>query len=316
MLNVLSCFIYSPNVFYYFRSGRNASSINDYKFSSNKEGCEIEAVDDTGQNLDPVAVELKEGDLESHCSTEDCTAAPLKRGHIDSECESGVSTDDENRLVIDCSDMEGRSNEKKCAPVRNGRKSVSQKLSEHSNVEDSRVTRSKARLLYANQSVGENLTRLAANEDCEMEGASKCKDAPEATDGSGLEKSLGDVMVPTSFDTTESTLCSEVCDSVDVPQGDCMRSNSVNISIGNKQDCCSSQQCSAQELSEEEQTKMKRKEFNLSNLGLNVSYRLWKLCKDEGHLEDRKNVFLKGECPDREINVLVRCKVDGHRVSS
>jgi len=110
--------------------------------------------------------------------------------------------------------------------------------------------------------------------------------------------------------------CSEVCNSVDVPQGDCMRSYSVHISIGNKQDCCANQQCSAQELSEEEQTKMKREEFNLSNLGLNVSYWLWKLCKDEGHLEDRKEGFLKGECPNGEINVLVRCKVDGHRVSS
>jgi len=95
-----------------------------------------------------------------------------------------------------------------------------------------------------------------------------------------------------------------------------MRSYSVHISIGNKQDCCANQQCSAQELSEEEQTKMKREEFNLSNLGLNVSYWLWKLCKDEGHLEDRKEGFLKGECPNGEINVLVRCKVDGHRVSS
>lgn len=272
-------------------------------------------MDDTGQNLDPVAAKLEEGDLESHCSTNDCTDTPLKREHIDNECESGVSTDDENRLVIDCSDMEGRSNEKKCAPVRNGRKRISQKLSENNNVEDSRVTRSKARLLYANQRVGENSTQFAANEGCEMDSTSSCKDAPEAADGSGLEKSLGDVMVPSSFDGKESTLCSEVCDSVDVPQGDCTRSCSVNISIGNEQDCCASQQCSAQELSEEEQTKIKR-EFNLTNLGLNVSYRLWKLCKDEGHLEDRKEGFPKGECPNREINVLVRCKVDGHRVSS
>lgn len=273
-------------------------------------------MDDRGQNLDSVAAGLEEGDLESHCLTEDCTDAPLKREHFDNECESGVSTDDENRLVIDCSDMEGRSNEKKCAPVRNGRESVSQKLSENNNVEDSRVTRSKARLLYANQSVGENSTRFAANEDCEMDSTSSCKDAPEATDGNGLEKSLGDVMLPSSFDATESTLCSEVCDSVDVRQGNCTRSYSVNVSIGNQQDCCASKQCSAQELLEEEQTKMKREEFNLSNLGSNVSYRLWKLCKDQGHLEDRKEGFLKGECPNREINVLVRCKVDGHRVSS
>jgi hypothetical protein len=272
-------------------------------------------VDDTGQNLDSLAAELKEEDLESHCSTENCTDTPLKREHIDNECESGVSTDDENRLVIDCSDMEGRSSEKKCAPVRNVRKSISRKLSENNNVEDSCVTKSKARLLYANQRVGENSTRFAENEDCEMDSTSSCKDAPEATDGSGLEKSLGDVMVPSSFDAKESTLCSEVCDSVDVPQGNCTRSYSVNISIGNKEDCCASQQSSAQELSEEEETKMKR-EFNLTNLGLNVSYRLWKLCKDEGHLEDRKEGFLKGECPNREINVLVRCKVDGHRVSS
>ena len=273
-------------------------------------------MDDTGQNLDSVAAEIKEGDLESHCSTEDCTDAPLKRELVDNECESGVSTDDENRLVIDCSDMEGRSNEKKCAPVRNGRKSVSQKLSDSNNVEESRVTRSKARLLFANQNVGENSTRFTANEGCEMDSTSSCKVALEATDGIGLEKMLGDVMVPSSFDATESTLCSEVCNNVDVPQGDCTRSYSVNICIGNKQECCATQQCSAQELLEEKQTKMKREEFNVSNLGLNVSYRLWKLCKDEGHLEDRKGGFMKGECPNREINVLVRCKVDGHRVSS
>lgn len=272
-------------------------------------------MDDTGQNLYSVAAELKEGDLESHCSTEDCTDAPVKTEHNENECESSVSTDDENRLVIDCNDMEGRSNEKRYAPVRNGRKSISQKMSENNNVEDSRVTRSKARLLYANQGVGENSTWFAANEDCERDSTSSCKDAPEATDGSGLEQSLGDVMVPRSVDATESTMCSEVCDSVDVSQGDSMRSYRANISIGNKQDCFANQQCSAQELSEEEQTKMKR-EFNLSNLGLNVSYRLWKLCKDEGHLENHKEGFLKGECPNREINVLVRCKVDGHRVSS
>jgi len=143
--------------------------------------------------------------VESRCSTEDCTDTPLKREHNDNECESGVSTD-ENRLIIDCSDMEGRSNEKKCAPVRNGRKSVSQKLSENNNVEDSRVTRSKARLLCANQRVGENSRWFAANEDRKIDITSSCKDAPEGTDGSGLEKSLGDVVVPSSFDATESTL--------------------------------------------------------------------------------------------------------------
>lgn len=129
-------------------------------------------------------------------------------------------------------------------------------------------------MLCANQKVGENSTWFAANEDCKMDITSSCKDAPEATDGIGLEKLLGDVMVPSSFDATESTLCSEVCNSVDVSQGDSTRSYSVNIIIGNKQDCCANQQCSAQELSKEEQTKMKREEFNLSNLGLNVSYRL------------------------------------------
>ena len=269
---------------------------------------------DTGQKLDSVAVELTEGDVKAHCSTEDCTDAPLKREHIDNECELDISTDDESRLVIDCSDMDGRSNEK-CAPVRSGRKGVSQKLSENNNVEDSRVTRSKARLLYVNQSVGEKSTQFATNEDCEMDSTSSCKDALEAADGCGLEKSLN-VMVPSSFDATESTQCSEVSDSVAVPKGDCMRSYSVNMRVGNKQDCCASKQCSAQELSEEEQTKMKKEEFNLSNPGFNVSYRLWKLCKDEGHLQDRKERFLKGECSNREINVLVRCKVDGHRVSS
>jgi len=154
-------------------------------------------VDDTAQNLDSVAPKLKEGNLESRCSTEDCTDTPLKREHNDNECESGVSTD-ENRLIIDCSDMEGRSNEKKCAPVRNGRKSVFQKPSENNNVEDSRVTRIKARLLCANQRVGENSRWFAANEDCKMDSTSSCKDAPAATDGSGLENSLGDVMVPRS----------------------------------------------------------------------------------------------------------------------
>jgi hypothetical protein len=306
---------FSPNIFYYFRSGKNASSINDYKFSSNKEGCKIEAVDDTGQKVDCVAAELTEGDLKLRCSTENCTDAPLEREHFDYACESGVSTDDENRLVIDCSDTDRGSDDKKCDHVRKDRKSVSWKLSENNNVCDSRVTRSKARLLYVNESAGEKWTQLAANEDCEMDSASSCKDASEAMDDSGLEKSL-DVMVPSSFSATESTLFSNVSDSVAVPQGDCTRSYSVNISTGNNQDCCAAQQHCAQEPSDGEQTKMKREEFNLSDPGINVSYRLWKMCKDEGHLEDRKEGFLKGECRNRKINVLVRCKVDGHRVSS
>jgi hypothetical protein len=58
---------------------KNASSIKDYKFSSNKEGCGIGAVDDTRQNLDSVGAKLKECDLESHCSTEYCTDTPSKR---------------------------------------------------------------------------------------------------------------------------------------------------------------------------------------------------------------------------------------------
>jgi hypothetical protein len=119
-------------------------------------------VDDTAQNLDSVSAKLKEGNLESRCSREACTDTPLKREHIDNECESRVSTDDENIRLINCSDIEGGSNDKKCAPVRNGRKSVSQKLSENNNVEDSRVTRSKARLLCANQRFGEYSRWFAA----------------------------------------------------------------------------------------------------------------------------------------------------------
>jgi hypothetical protein len=289
--------------------------MKDSKFSNNKESCETEAVDDTGQKLGSVAVEINEIDVESDCSTENCTAAPVKREHSDNKQESDVSTDDENRLVIDCSDVDGRSN-KKCTPVRNGRKTISQ----NNNDENSRVTRSKAKLiakmLYINKSVGEKPAQFVANEDCEMDSTSSCKDAPEPTDSSGSEKTLEDGMRPSSFDVTGNTLCSEVSDSAAVPKGECTRSYGVNISIGNKQDCCISKHCSAQEMSEEEQTKMKNVKFNLSNPDFNISYQLWKLCKGEGHLEDRKEGVLKGECPNREINVLVRCKVDGHKVSS
>jgi hypothetical protein len=49
--------------------------------------------------------------------------------------------------------------------------------------------------------------------------------------------------------------------------------------------------------------------------GVNVSYRLWKLRKDEGHADDWKEGFLKGDHSNREIKVLVRCKVDGCEVN-
>jgi hypothetical protein len=308
-------YIYSPNIFYYFRSGKNASTINDNKLSSNPAGCETVAVCATGQQVDRVAAERTEGDVQSRCSTEDRTDARLEREHIDNACESGVSTDDENRLVIDCSDTDRGSDDKKCASVRKGRNSATRKVSENDNVCDSRVTRSKARLLYSNQSVDEKLTAFAASGDCEMDSASSCKDASEAVGGSGLGKSLGDVTVRGSFGATESTLCSEVSDSVAVSQADRARSHSVDISTGDGQDCRAGQQRSAQEPSQGEKNKPKREEFNLADSGINVSYRLWKMCKDEVGLEDRKESFLKGECPNREINVLVRCKVDGHRVS-
>jgi hypothetical protein len=139
--------------------------------------------------------------------------------------------------------------------------------------------------------------------------------ASEAVGGSCLGQSLGDGTVRSSCGATESTLCSEVSDSVAVPQADCAGSRSVNVSTGNSQDCCAGQQRSAQEPSQGGQNKLKREESNLADCGTNVSYRLWKMCKDEVRLEDRKESFLKGECPNREINVLVRCKVDGYRVS-
>lgn len=276
-------------------------------------------MDDTEQRLSSVAVEVNEEDVELGCSTETCTDAPTKRQHSNSEHESDVSTDCEDRLVIDCSDVVGRSS-RKCTPIRNGRKSISWKLSQNDNDEDSRVTRSRARLIgnmpYINQSVGEKSKQFAANEGCEMDSIFSYKNALEATGGNGLEKSLEDVMVSSSVGATENTLCSEGSESTTVPKGDCITNYGVNVSMGSKQDCCVSQHCSAQEVSEEEQTMVKKAELNFSNPGFNISYRLWKLCKDEGHLGDHKEGFLKGECPNREINILVRCKVDGHEVSS
>jgi hypothetical protein len=272
----------------------------------------MEGVDDTkskrNSTLDSNAWESSESDGElnfSKTKVKESVGAPvnsLKRkhstGYSNSECESDVSTNSENRLVIDCSDSD-RSPEKK-SPRSSG-KNISLKSAKNNNVEeDTRVTRSKAELiaevLSVNQSLGQKPVQFVADRGHEIDMSSE--DTPETTDGSKLEKSVKNVRQSDSFNIKENTSYSEVTNKV-----------SVGTVVPNHIESCINTSVRHQE------KKSKEAALILSTPGCNVSYRLWKLSKDEGHLNDQKEGFLKGDCSNREIKVLVRCKVDGYEVN-
>jgi hypothetical protein len=284
--------------------------------------------------LDSDTRETPDSDIESHFSkteirgSADAHVNSSKRKHSesynDSECESDMSTDTENRLVMDCSDSDRNSK----TPTKSGGKKMSLKSAQNNNFEeDTRVTRSKARLMekmsYVNQSLGQKPIQFVANKDHEMDSKNLYKDTCKASDDSDLEKSLRNVRPSGCFDTKENTSYSEVTNKMSVvtvrPEDEHIGSCSFSMSTKNQQDFSANKSCSAQKLTDvdtkAQEEKMKVAGLNVSTPGFNMSYRLWKLSKDEGHLDDRKEGFLKGDFTNHEIKVLVRCKVDGHKVN-
>ncbi|KAJ9575755.1 hypothetical protein L9F63_007401, partial [Diploptera punctata] len=53
-------------------------------------------------------------------------------------------------------------------------------------------------------------------------------------------------------------------------------------------------------------------EWTLPPMRSNVSYRLWKMYKDNYNKDEQKGDFLKGDHTNREIKLIVRCKTDGY----
>lgn len=224
----------------------------------------------------------------------DVSANSFKSKHSNSAYESDVSTDAEDRLVIDSSEDI----------------SMPRKSSQKSNVENVRITRSKARLLakmsYVNQSLFQK--PMQSNGDHDMDNMSFCEDtrsSPKTTDSSDLGKSLENVTSLGFSGTKETTSCSEVTNKM--PEDD----HTTNMSVR------SQYECSAVDADKKEK---QDKEASLTGFTppgpwFNVSYKLWKLSKDEGHTGDRKEGFLKGDYSNREIKVLVRCKMDGCEVN-
>jgi hypothetical protein len=246
-----------------------------------------------------------------------------KRRHSESssnnECESNLSTDTEDRLVIDCSDSD--SNFK--TPIKSHGKKMSLRSPQNNNfAEDTRVTRSKARLMekmsYINQSLGHKPVQFVANKDHDID-KNLCEDTCKTSDGNDLKKSL---RLSGCFDTGQNTLSSEVAskmyeDTVR-PTDEHIESCSSNMDARNKhfsadKSCCDQKVTDIGAEAQEDEIKIAGS--NASTPGFNMSYRLWKLSKEDGHLDDRKEGFLKGDCTNHEIKVLVRCKVDGHKVN-
>jgi hypothetical protein len=301
-----------------------------------EDGCKLEVTDHRKSKHDSVldfnSRETSDSDSESCFSqtdmkeTADAHVNSSKRKHSDSyndsECESNMSTDAENRLVIDCSDSDRNS---KISPGSDGKK-MSQKSTQNNNVEeDTRVTRSKARLMgkmsYVNQSLGQKPVQSVANRDHEKDNMCVYEETCKTSNGSDLEKLLKNV---SCFDTEDNTPYLEVTNRVSEdaigPESEHIGSCSINKSAGNQQDSSAGKSCSAEKLTNVD---TKAKEGKMKDAGLigssppgcNISYRLWKLSKAEGHPNDRKEGFVKGDSTNHEIKVLVRCKVDGHKVN-
>ncbi|XP_021932865.1 little elongation complex subunit 2-like isoform X1 [Zootermopsis nevadensis] len=296
---------------------------------SNKDDFKVEGTGHTESkhNSDFNTIETSDSDDElrfSKTETKESTDGhvnSLKRKHSescnDSDCESDMSTDTENRLVIDCSDSERNSK----TPVGKN------KCAQNNNVEDdSRVTRSKARLIekmsYVNQSLGHKPVQFVTNKEYEIDNKNLREDTCKTFDGNDLEKSLKNVRLSGCFDSKDYTLDSEVANKMSHdtvrPEEEHVESWSINKSTRIDQEFPANEPGSAQKLIDvdaEAQDAMKVAGLNVSTPGFNVSYRLWKLSKDEGHPDDRKEGFLKGNCASHEIKVLVRCKVDGYKIN-
>lgn len=236
----------------------------------------------------------------------DISANTCKSEHSNSECESDVSTDAEDRLVID-------SGENTSIHTEGRAKNVPLKSSQKSDVESTRITRSKARLMakmsYVNQSLCPKPTR--SNRECDTDNTFLCGDTPRTTDSSDLGKSLENVTSLGYSGTKENTSCSEVTNKMSedivVPEDDHTTTTSVRTQY---------ERCAVGADKKKKQTKEAcLTGFTPPGPGFNVSYKLWKLSKDEGHTGGRKEGFLKGDYSNREIKVMVRCKVDGCEVN-
>jgi hypothetical protein len=238
----------------------------------------------------------------------DVSSSSLKRKCSDSE--SDMSTDAENRLVIDCSDSD-RMSQNISSPTGGGGKNVPLKSSQNNNVQDIRITRSKAMLLakmsYVNQTLCQKPMQSVTNRDHEMDNMS-CEDTPKSSDSSDLGKLLENVTSSGCSGIKENTSCSEVTNKMSEDTAMLKEDHATSMSIRNPHDCSAVD-------AEEQEKRTRGTGLNPPSPGFNVSYRLWKLSKDEGQPGDRKEGFLKGDYSNREIKVLVRCKVDGHEVN-
>ncbi|XP_023703080.1 little elongation complex subunit 2 isoform X2 [Cryptotermes secundus] len=234
-------------------------------------------------------------------SEADVSANTCKGKHSSRECESDVSTDAEDRLVID-------SGENTSIPTEGGVKNVPLKSSQKSDVESIRITRSKARLLakmsYVNQSLCQKATQ--SHRECDLDNTFFCEDTPRTTNNIDLGKSLENVTSLGYSGTKENTSCSEVTNKMSediiVPED-----HTTTTSVRTQYERCAV---------DADKKEKQKKEAGLTGFtppgpGFNVSYKVWKLSKDEGHTGDWKEGFLKGDNSNREIKVLVRCKVDG-----
>jgi hypothetical protein len=156
------------------------------------------------------------------------------------------------------------------------------KSSQQPNVGSVRITRSKTRSLadvsYVNQTVCQK--PVQSNREHEVDNKSFLEDS--------------------RTDTKEYTLCSEVTNK--------MCEDSVVPEDGHRGECSAVD-------AEERERQTREVGFTPLGPGFNVSYRRWKLRKAEANADDWKEGFLKGDHSNREIKVLVRCKVDGCEVN-
>jgi hypothetical protein len=205
-----------------------------------------------------------------------------------------VSADGEDRLVIDCSDYDSVS-------AGDVEKNVPLKSPQDNNVTDVCMTRSKARLLAKMSYVNESLCQKPAQS---MGSESLCEDSPKTTDSSGLEKSLEAGTSLGYFGTAESTPCSDgtnrMSEDTVVPAS--------GVSVRRQSECSAAN-------AHERERQTGDVGLTAAGAGSNVSYKLWKLTKDKDHTNDSREVLLKGDHSNREVKVLVRCKVDGSEVN-
>jgi hypothetical protein len=148
------------------------------------------------------------------------------------------------------------------------------------------MTRSKTsllvKMLYVNQSLCQK--PMQSNRDHQMDNKSFSED--------------------TRTGTNENSPCSEVANKMYEDTAVPEEGHDTGMSTRNQGECSGVN-------TEERERQTRELGSTPMGPGFHVSYKLWKLSKDEGHTDDWKEGFLKGDQNNREIKVLVRCKVDG-----